>query len=169
MVLDMKVLVLYSSRSGNTQKLAEAVYAALEGEKRLISITDLPLESYDYDLIIAGFSIMAGRVEPRMARFLAGFEEKTKILLFMTHGSKRGSALVKKVMKLAVRLVERADVVDCYSCQGEVSPVVLHKLRKASSPPAWLDEGENAQGHPDNGDIEEFVALVKENLYSVQH
>ncbi len=51
----MKSLIIYSSRSGNTKRLAEFAYNALKGEKKLVSITELPLEKYDYDLVAVGF------------------------------------------------------------------------------------------------------------------
>ncbi len=163
----MKTLIIYSSRSGNTKKLAEAVFVSLneeDTEKTMVSITDLPVENYDYDLVIAGFSIMAGRVEPRMARFLASFTQKTKLLLFMTHGSARGSEMAKTVMNLAVNLVKTAEIVGCFSCQGEVAPNVLYKLGKSANPPAWLGEGENAKGHPDDKDCKELIMLVQKTL-----
>ncbi len=48
--------------------------------------------------------------------------EKTKLLLFMTHGSAKGSAMAKAVMNLAVDLVKTAEIVGCFSCQGEIAP-----------------------------------------------
>ncbi len=162
----MKSLLVYSSRSGNTEKLAKAAYKRLKGAKKLVCITELPLQEYEYDLVAVGFPIMAGRVEPRAARFLAGFAENTRLVLFMTHGSQRQSALVKKVMDQAKGLVKNAAIVGCYSCPGEVDPRILYKLGKSSRPPEWLKEAENAKGHPDARDVEALVALLNKNLVS---
>ncbi|PIE72850.1 MAG: flavodoxin family protein [Deltaproteobacteria bacterium] len=156
----MKSLLVYSSRSGNTQKLAKAVYNELKGEKRLVPITELPLDNYDYDLVALGFPIMAGRVEPRAARFLAGFEQKTRLVLFMTHGSRKDSRLVQDVMAQATALVKNAEIVGRYSCQGEVEQKVLGKLAKSSHPFPWLKDAGDAKGHPDCADIKALVRLI---------
>ncbi len=156
----MKSLVVYSSRSGNTKKLAEYAYNALKGEKKLVSITELPLEKYDYDLVAVGFPIMGARVEPRAARFLAGFNEKTKLVLFMTHGSKKESQLAKDVMAQASALVKNAEIFGRYSCQGEVDPKILYKLGKSIRSFPWLKEAEEAKGHPDTGDMEALAVLI---------
>ncbi len=156
----MKSLVVYSSRSGNTKKLAEFAYNALKGEKKLVSITEVPLEKYDYDLVAVGFPIMAARVEPRAARFLADFNEKTRLVLFMTHGSEKESQLVEGVMAQASALVKNTEIVGRYSCQGEVDPKVLYKLGKSFRPFPWLKEAEDAKGHPDISDMEALAMLL---------
>ena len=50
----MKSLVVYSSKSGNTRKLAEAVYAYLSGEKDIAAMADAP-DPADYSFVAAGF------------------------------------------------------------------------------------------------------------------
>ncbi|PIE60707.1 MAG: flavodoxin family protein [Desulfobulbus propionicus] len=154
----MKSLIIYSSRSGNTKKLAQALNDRYGTKKSLISITDLPPMDGHYDWVAVGFPVMAGRVEPRAARFLSAFDCTTrKLFLFITHGSFRDAELVKNVVKQAVSLVKNAEVSAVFTCQGEVDPRVLYKLKKGSAPPAWLDEADHAVGHPDSGDIEELI------------
>ncbi len=163
----MKTLIIYSSRFGNTRKMAQALSRALPGDNELISITELPVSGGGYDLVVVGFPIMAGRVEPRAARFLAGLDEKVKLFLFMTHGSAKSSALVDRVMKTAVSLVKTAEVVGHYSCRGEVNPKVLDKLGRSATPPEWLAEAADSQGHPDSADQEALAALVKKTLATI--
>ncbi len=156
----MKSLVLYSSRSGNTKKLAQTVYETLGGEKKLASITDIvSLDSYDF--IAIGFSIMGGRIEPRAKKFLQTFNNNADLFLFLTHGSLRQSQLVTDVKTQAVQLVKNANVIGTFTCQGEVAPGVLHKLQKGTTPPAWLDEAEYAKGHPTSQDMEELAEKIK--------
>ncbi len=157
----MKSLVLYSSRTGNTQKLAQTVYDVLPDEKQLVSITELASLAEDYDFIAAGFSIMGGRVEPRAKKFLQAFDKKANLFLFLTHGSLRQSQLVKDVRAQALALVPNANVVGTFSCQGEADPKVIHKLQKGTRPPAWLDEAKYAEGHPNTEDLEELASAVK--------
>ncbi len=157
----MKSVIIYSSRSGNTEKLARVIYEALDGEKEIYAITEVPPLDDHYDLVFAGFPVMAGRVEPRAARFLSEFDKKADFFLFATHGSFRDSELVRTVMARAADLIKSAAVTGVFTCQGEVSSKVLKKLGKSNRPPAWLDEGEKAGGHPDKEDLEELAAMVR--------
>ena len=50
----MRALVVYSSNSGNTKKLADALYGALQCKKDLIFISDNPDPS-GYEFVAAGF------------------------------------------------------------------------------------------------------------------
>ena len=45
----MKSLIVYSSQSGNTQKLAQAVYDSLTGPKEMYAVGEAP-DPADYDL-----------------------------------------------------------------------------------------------------------------------
>ncbi len=45
----MKSLIVYSSQSGNTQKLARAVYESLTGPKEMYAVAEAP-DPADYDL-----------------------------------------------------------------------------------------------------------------------
>ena len=49
----MKSLVVYSSQTGNTRKLAKAVFEALPGEKTLYPVDEAPDPS-DYGFIAVG-------------------------------------------------------------------------------------------------------------------
>ncbi len=160
----MKTVFVYSTRSGNTKKLAEDACQILEGEKALFSVTEVPLHEFADTLVVVGFPIMAGRVEPRAARFLANLPEKTRLVLFVTHGSKRDTSLVAQVIAQAEALVSQVDLVGYCTSQGEVSSRVLDKLAKSSRPPSWLKEAVTAQGHPDFEDVSRLVTLIKSCL-----
>ncbi len=160
----MKSLVIYSSRSGNTGRLAQAVYDSLPGEKGIVSISDLSGQDANCDLIILGFPIMAGRVEPRAKKYLSAFNCKTKLFLFVTHGSLKASELVANVLAQALDLLGNVDLAGTFTCQGEVDPKVIDKLRRGSRPPAWLDEAAHAKTHPNDKDIEELTELIQKTV-----
>jgi hypothetical protein len=60
--------------------------------------------------------------------------------------------------------VNGATVIGTYSCQGEVNPKVLEKIKQKDSPPPWLHEADDAVGHPDDKDIAELKAALKKSL-----
>ncbi|PIE61248.1 MAG: flavodoxin family protein [Desulfobacterales bacterium] len=157
----MKSLIIYSSRSGNTGKLARAVYSSFPGEKEIVSISDLAGQDANCDLIVLGFPVMAGRVEPRAKKYLSAFNCKARLFLFITHGSLKESELVAKVLAQALELLGKVDLVGTFTCQGEVDPKVIDKLKRGSKPPAWLDEAAHAKGHPGDKDIAELTDRLK--------
>ncbi|PIE70322.1 MAG: flavodoxin family protein [Deltaproteobacteria bacterium] len=163
----MKALVIYSSRTGNTKALAQVVYDALRGEKELVSINAVSQLNAGYDLIAVGFPVMAGKVEPRAKKLLTEFNkkaQKTKLFLFVTHGSLRNTALVNNVMEQAFQLVKGAEIAGAFTCQGEVNPKIIYKLSKSSRPPRWIDAAKYAKGHPTAEDAEELTEMIA-NLF----
>ncbi len=64
----MKSLVVYSSKSGNTKKLAEAVYKYLTGEKELCAVADAPDPS-GYNFVAVRFWLQKGQPDPDSQAF----------------------------------------------------------------------------------------------------
>lgn len=148
----MKSLVVYSSQTGNTRKLAEAVFDALPGEKALYPVDEAP-DPADYDFIAFGFWLMQGKPDPKSSEYLGKVGEKS-LFLFATHGAGAGSDHAINGMELAKSLASNADILGTYSCQGEVNPKIIEKASKKPEPPVWLNDAPDAEGHPDKTDIE---------------
>jgi len=155
----MKSLVVYSSQTGNTKKLAEAVYETLSGEKEIYHITDAP-DPGNYDFIAVGFWLQAGKPDPKTSEYLPKIDGR-RLFLFATHGAASGSDHTKKAMVHAKNLASSADISGTYSCQGEVNPKVLEKVSAKPEPPVWLKDSPAAAGHPDDGDIEKLKKALQ--------
>ncbi|MGD8663968.1 MAG: flavodoxin family protein [Desulfobacterales bacterium] len=160
----MKSLVVYSSQTGNTRKLAEAVFEALPGKKSIYSVDEAPDPS-DYGFIAVGFWLMAGKPDPKASEYLGKIGEKP-LFLFATHGAGAGSDHAIHGMALAKSLAAIADIRGTYSCQGEVNPKILEKASKKPEPPMWLADAPDAIGHPDSADIEALNYQLAELLAS---
>jgi len=148
----MKSLVVYSSQSGNTRKLAEAVFDALPGEKARYPVDEAPDPS-DYGFIAVGFWLMGGKPDPKSSEYLGKIGEKP-LFLFATHGAGAGSDHAIHGMALAKSLAPESHIRGTYSCQGEVNPKVIEKASKKPEPPVWLADAPDADGHPNDADIE---------------
>jgi len=154
----MKSLIVYSSQSGNTKKLAEALFEALTGEKEIYPIDEAP-EPDGYDFIALGFWLMAGKPDPKSAKYLEKIGT-AKLFLFATHGAGKGSDHAKNAMAQAKNLAPGATIVGLYECQGEVNPKILEKVKAKPEPLPWIGDADDAVGHPDESDINELKNIV---------
>lgn len=155
----MKSLIVYSTQTDNTKKLAYTVHDALPGKKEISFIDDAPgPEAYDF--VAVGFWLMAGKPDPKASAYLEGLKEDQKVFLFATHGAAKGSEHAQQAMQAARNLAAGASIVGTYSCQGEVNPKVLAKVKAKPEKPVWLDDADTAVGHPDDGDLAELKKLI---------
>ncbi len=153
----MKSLIVYSSKSGNTKKLAETLRDILPGEKTFKTMEDNP-ETGGYDLVCAGFWFQAGKPEPQATTFLTSCKPG-KLFLFATHGAVNTSDHAANGMAAAKTLAASSEIVGSFHCQGEVDPKLLEKVRAKNPPPPWIKDAPLAIGHPNTDDC---AALKKE-------
>ncbi|MDY6933489.1 MAG: flavodoxin family protein [Spirochaetota bacterium] len=154
----MKSLVVYSSQTGNTRKLAQTVFDALTGEKDIFPIDKAPNPS-GYDFIALGFWLKGGKPIQESMEYLSKIKEKS-LFLFATHGAATGSMHVLKAMDYAKNQVLDSKIVGIFSCQGEMSPDFIEKIQQKSDPPEWSADAPKAKGHPNKSDLEELNRII---------
>lgn len=155
-----KILVTYFSQTGNTKKVAEAIYETLEGERTIKSVEEV--ESADqYDLIFIGFPVHSHSVPYKIENFLRKIPSNKKIALFSTHGSLSGGRLAREAIEHAIVLASRAKVVGTFSCRGKVSLEAREILRKSPEHEAWTDMAASASTHPNESDLEDARAFAR--------
>ena len=151
-----KTLVTYYSRTGNTQKIAEAIHDAVDGEKALIPIQDLEeTEISSFSLIFIGFPVHSHSVPMVVHDFLKNIPAGKKVALFSTHGTLTGSRLSREALESATVVAAKAQVLGTFSCRGRVSPQALDVLMKSPEHSAWTEIAVSAATHPDESDLSE--------------
>ena len=155
----MKALVVYSTKTKNTLKLAEALYDTLRYRKELKSIDDKP-DPDDYGFIAVGFWVKDGKPDPATMEFLPKIRDGQEVFLFATHASARDSEPIRNAMKIARELANKGRIIGTFGCQGEVSPEMMEKIAAKDPKPPWFADAPAAKGHPDEKDIKELVHLI---------
>ncbi|MCF8125054.1 MAG: flavodoxin family protein [Desulfotignum sp.] len=155
----MKSLIVYSSQSGNTKKLADVVYETVNGQTDIFPADEAPTGD-GYDLIAVGFWLMAGKPDPKTVEYLSKIKKGNRLFLFATHGAASGSYHVKNAMDQAVTLAGDAVIAGVFTCQGEVNPKVLEKVKQKTEPPVWIKDADTAVGHPDQSDLDALKQVV---------
>lgn len=159
----MKALVVYSTKTKNTLKLAEALYGTIRYRKELKSIDDKP-NPEDYGFIAVGFWVKNSKPDPATMEFLPTIRDGQEVFLFATHASARDSEPIRNAMKIARKLIKKGRILGTFGCQGEISPEMMEKIAAQDKKPAWFADAPAAKGHPDKEDIAELIHLFNEIL-----
>jgi flavodoxin len=157
----MKILVAYYSETGNTKKIAEAIFDAIDVEKECKSIQDVA-NTEGYDLIFYGFPVQMHSVPAKAAAFIAQIPAGQKIAFFSTHGSLRGGQLPQQALEHALGLAAKLKVIGHFNCRGKVSQKIIDALEKDPVSKAWVEEARGALCHPDEHDLEDAGKFARE-------
>lgn len=159
----MKVLIAYHSQTGNTKKIAQAIYEAAENETRVLAQVNDVDNLDEYDMIFVGFPILHHSVPGEAARLLQRIPEGKSVALFATHGGLRGGKLAVEGFYHAVSLASNLRILGTFGAQGQVNHHNMDKLNRRPEYRGWLEEAVSAVNHPDKGDLEdamEFTAAM---------
>ena len=162
----MKKLVIFSTLTGNTEKIANAIFSVIEGEKKLLNVEDSDkINIEDYDKIIVGYWVDKGDADEKMKVFMSKIRNKT-VSSFGTLGSKSDSEYAKKCMTIVRKFLESNGnkVEKEFICQGAISPQLIEKFRKMTKEgiltghhavtPETEKRWAEAAKHPNETDIE---------------
>ncbi len=155
-----KTLVAYLSWTGNTKKVAEALYEELGGEKAIKKVDDIQnLE--EYELIFIGFPVHSHSVPIKIEQLLKKIPTGKKIALFSTHGSLTGSRLSREALEHASILASKSKILGTFSCRGKVSNEAMEALSKSPEHKAWVEMAASAKTHPDESDLDDARSFAK--------
>ncbi len=164
----MKTLVAYYTLTGNTRKVAEAIFYALAGEKTLLPLEDAGTPE-GYDLIFIGFPVMQFG-PPRIVRnFLSKKVAGKRIALFITHAMVSGSDDPQQVVMLSKELdrcraaCSGSELAGLFHCQGELSEKIAEELME-SRIPMLMDFASLRPltlGHPDEAELAAAAEFAK--------
>jgi len=153
----MKIAIVYSSKTGNTCKVAEAIAQALPTAE-LYAVENAPAPDA-YDLIFIGFWVDKGTADKNAQPYFAGLGTKN-VAIFATLGAYADSQHAQDSLNNAAALCPQATVVGRFICQGAIDPKLIAwmKTLPADHPHApddarrkrWSD----AESHPDTTDLE---------------
>jgi flavodoxin len=158
----VKVLVAYLSKTGNTKKVAEAIFEEISDEKEIRKIDEV--DSIEgYDIAFLGFPIQRMGPDNKTAKLL----EKhcingRNVVLFITHASPEDSLDLPPMLDKFGQAARGANIVDIFDCQGELAKTV--KRFMSIYPNAkfrlWARQ-DNSKGQPDKARLDRARAFSK--------
>ncbi len=145
-------LVVYSSVTGNTKKVAEAFNETVEGT--LVPVGEAPLPA-GYDAVAVGYWLWRGGADPKTAQYLASLSS-VNVVLLQTHAADNGSEhTITAFARAAACLGKDCRVISVFECQGQVPEAVRKKRENLSKddPHAKSMGWKTSIGHPDEADL----------------
>lgn len=154
----MKTSIVFSSTTGNTQKLAETIQGKINADY-CGKIEDSALES---DMLYVGFWTKGFSCDDATAEFLKKLKNK-KVFLFGTAGYDNTPEYFEKVLTAAkTNLDSSNELVGEFMSMGKVSAPKQKAIKdmdeaKYNGMKAKLDE---AESHPSQSDLDSLVAKL---------
>lgn len=164
----MKIQIIYSSRSGCTRKLAEAIFEGIEAEKKTIHDVADGVPVLDGDIILFGYWAMMGAPDEQMQRVMASAKGKA-VGVFCTLGYYSESSYARRVLDAGLNLVKNDNtIIGSYVSNGAVSDEQIAKQRQGGprgfpSPEKEL-RWEMMKGHPTSAECALAAERFRERI-----
>lgn len=129
----MKNMIVYSSLTGNTKMIAEAIHAVMPEGTEIYPVKSAPAPE-GYDFIALGFWVDKGMPDKATLDYMEKVQNK-KVALFGTLGAYPDSEHARDTMKKAAEQVPSCEVLVDFICQGKVDPKLLAAMAKMKSNP----------------------------------
>jgi flavodoxin len=159
----MKILVTYFTKSGNTEKVARAIYEVIGGNKKMLPLKEVKKPN-GYDIVFCGFPVHSHSVPLPVQNFIKSIPPGKKLALFITHGSLRGGELATTAIEHAISLASKLKLLGTFGCRGKVEPKIIEALLKQPEHRAWAETAKSAASHPDESDLEDARHFAKKIL-----
>ena len=168
----MRVLVAYMSKTGNTRKVAEAIYEEIGDEKRIKMIDEV--ESIEgFDVAFLGFPIHQMGPDKKIRKLIERHcINGRSVVLFITHAAPEDSPDLPPMLEKFKQAAQGANIIDVFDCQGELDKMTKRimsifpdaRLRR------WARE-DNSQGQPDQARLDRaraFSRNVMDRLHEIE-
>jgi flavodoxin len=170
----MKVLVIYYSQTGNTEKIASAIYqeASQNNDAVLKKIDEIEYDSLsEYDHVFIGSPIYAGSVAKEIKEFLKKLPQLPKLKLagFITHSAPAyPQQTLDQMTHTFVEACREKEIqyFGCFSCQGYLADFMheaVQNMQKADDE-EWRKKVKQMTGHPNADEKADAKAFARRLL-----
>jgi flavodoxin len=174
-VINLRTQVLYVSGTGNTERLAEAVYQAIPGCTKDIKKLDSCYVKSSADTYFIGFWVNRGSASVEVLDYLSNLHGK-QVALFATCGMGNSPGYYREIERnVSVFLPEDNQYLGAFFCQGKMPMNVRRKYEQMETPEnkdmvrRMLRNFDEGLLHPDREDIsraKEFVLDIFRHIQS---
>ena len=159
-----KWAVIYSSVTGNTRTIAEAI-AEQAGDTDVFRVQDAPEDLSSYEVVALGYWLRLGQPDPLMLKYLPKVRD-AQVVFFQTHGTSPTSEhAITSFARAGYNLGPGCTILGTFGCRGKINPAMLAKRKNAGPDdphggPQSMERWKLASTHPDAQDIADAKDLV---------
>ena len=135
----MKTLVTYFTQTGNTEKIAQAIYCSVPGQKELKKLSEAG-DADTFDLVFVGFPIYNFEPPRAVKEFIEHRLKNKNIVLFITMSltsvpkDDRTATLYNMTINNCRSCAQNSNIIDVFDCPGELSEKTAEALIKSDNP-----------------------------------
>jgi flavodoxin len=165
----MRALVGYLSKTGNTKKVAEAIFEEITCEKEIKRIEEVGSVE-GYDVAFLGFPIHAAGPDKKADQLLKKHcVNGRNVALFITHMAPEDAPELPAWLDKFRQAASGANMVGVFDCQGQAARSI--KLFMSIAPNAkfrsWARQ-DNSQGQPDKARLDRARAFSRDVMKRLQ-
>ena len=156
----MKALVTYLSKTGNTRKVAEAIFEGISDAKEIMPLDEVESLA-GYDVAFLGFPVISQGPDKKAVQMLEKHcVDGRNVVLFITHSAPEDAPELPEVLDKFEQAARGANIIGAFNCQGALAKSV--KLIMSIMPNAkyrqWARE-DCSQGQPDQTRLDRACAF----------
>ena len=159
--------IIFSSRTGNTRKLADTIRGALP-DARCAYFGEAKSADPDAEMIYVGFWTDKGKADADTLDFLQQLHGK-RVFLFGTAGFGGSAPYFEKILAATRKALDGSNtVIGSFMCQGKMPVSVRQRYEDMKAKPlhipnldALIENFDKALSHPDAADLEQLKQAVK--------
>ena len=163
----MSYSIVYSSKTGNTKMLADAIASVLPKED-CVYVGQPCQEALEADRIYVGFWTDKGKCNEEIEAFLKQLTEQ-EVFLFGTAGFGGDDSYFGKILARVKKYVSKdVKIVGEYMCQGKMPMSVRERYEKMAKAPVpipnakmLIENFDKALSHPNVEDCERLKEIVR--------
>ncbi|MEG0176662.1 flavodoxin family protein BilS [Anaerorhabdus sp.] len=160
----MKSAIIYSSKTGNTQLLANVIKENIEEDCEYIG---MPNTDVNAELYFVGSWVDKGNFDGVILEFLKTLKNK-KIFLFGTAGFQNSKPYYDRILNCVKQSIDESnEIIGEYMCQGKMPIAVKEKYEAMDLANAkfnvssFIENFDLALSHPDSEDLARLENIIK--------
>ncbi len=166
-----KGLIVYSSKTGNTEKVAREILDLLQlGSEAEIHPVETAPDPAQAEWILLGFWVDKGDADPKTLEYIERVQGK-KVGLFGTLGDYPDSKHAEDVKKRVASNISRNNtMLGSFLCQGKIDPKLREIFKQFpeghphAMTPERIKRHQDAESHPDDADLRSAASACKAML-----
>ena len=158
-----RTLVAYMSFSGNTKKVAEAIYGEISGDKEIKPINEVA-DIKACDISFLGFPTHGYGPDKKAKAALERLcKDGKKVALFVTHAAPEDEPEVSECIAKFREAASGAELVGVFHCQGELAKGVKFIMKISPSRKLRSDaKRDTSKGRPDEVRLDRARAFARD-------